>query len=178
VRTSPDWAESFPVVESPAARVLILGSMPGMASLRASRYYSHPRNQFWPLLGDLLGCDLVALDYPERLERLHAAGIALWDVLRACNRRGSLDADIAADSMIVNDFAPFFARHPNLASVCCNGATAERLFRQRVLPGLGGRAWNLIRLPSSSPAHAALDYPAKLAIWRAALAPLLDSGER
>lgn len=174
MRLDPDWAEAFPVVEGPEARVLILGSMPGVASLRAGRYYNHPRNQFWRLLGDLLGCDLVTLDYPQRLERLSAAGIALWDVLYACRRRGSLDADIAADSMIVNDFAPLFARHPELATVCCNGGAALRLFRQRVLPGLT-RELTVIRLPSSSPAHAAMDYPSKLVLWRAAMAAIRQS---
>ena len=173
--TDPQHASGFPPIENPAARVLILGSMPGIASLRAGQYYGHPRNQFWPLLGDLLNRDFAALAYPARLQALRTAGIALWDVLRSCSRQGSLDADIAADSIVVNDFVPFFERHPGIGHVCCNGSTAERLFIKWVQPRLGARAPHIWRLPSTSPAHAALNYQAKLERWRAVLLPLLRS---
>jgi hypoxanthine-DNA glycosylase len=164
------WAQGFPPIENPRARVLILGSMPGVASLRAGQYYAHPRNQFWPIMGALLGRDLAALAYPERVRCLIDAGIALWDVLHACQRPGSLDADIAPASIVANDFTAFFARHPAISHVYFNGAAAERHFNQRVRPLLQTRPMHFLRLPSTSPAHAALNYPAKLAAWRVLLA--------
>jgi len=164
------WAMGFPPIENPNARVLILGSMPGIASLRAGQYYAHPRNQFWPIMGALLGHNLAELAYPERVQCLIDAGIALWDVLQSCQRPGSLDADIAPASIIANDFATFFARHPAITHVYFNGTAAERHFNQRVRPLLQTRPLHYLRLPSTSPAHAALNYPAKLDAWRVLLA--------
>lgn len=155
------------------ARLLILGSMPGAASLAAGRYYAHRRNQFWQLLSDLLDAPLIDLPYEERFPVLAARGIALWDVIARCARSGSLDASIAAGSLQVNEFNPFFAKHPRIAHVFFNGALAETIFRRRVLPGLVRPVPHLFRLPSSSPAHAGRDYAAKLALWRQALAPAL-----
>ncbi len=161
------WAEGFPPIENPRARVLILGSMPGIASLRAGQYYAHPRNLFWPIMGALLGRNLTGLAYPERVQCLRDAGVALWDVLHACQRPGSLDADIAPDSIVANDFAQFFARHPRLSHVFFNGGAAERHFNARVRPQLVLPQLHSQRLPSTSPAHAALTFPEKLAAWRA-----------
>ena len=177
-QTQPDahWAQSFPPIENPAARVLILGSMPGIASLRAGQYYAHPRNQFWPMLGALLGRDLVALSYPERVQSMIDAGIALWDVLHSCQRLGSLDADIAPDSIITNDFASFFARHPAITHVFFNGATAEQQFKQRVQARIALPQLHTQRLPSTSPAHAALAFPAKLKDWRSVAEVLEQTG--
>jgi hypoxanthine-DNA glycosylase len=141
--------------------------MPGIASLRAGQYYAHPRNQFWPLMGALLGRDLAELAYPERVQCLLDAGIALWDVLQSCQRPGSLDADIAPASIIANDFAAFFQRHPAITHVFFNGAAAAQHFNARVSPLLALPRLHTQRLPSTSPAHAALDFPAKLAAWRA-----------
>lgn len=161
------WAQGFPPIESPSARVLILGSMPGIASLRAGQYYAHPRNQFWPILGELLRQNLPAMAYPERVQCLIDAGIALWDVLQSCQRPGSLDADIAPASIIANDFAAFFQRHPAITQVYFNGTAAEGHFNKRVRPLLQVQPLHYLRLPSTSPAHAALDFAAKLAVWRA-----------
>lgn len=164
------WAIGFPPIENPSARVLILGSMPGIASLRAGQYYAHPRNQFWPILGALLGCDLITRTYPDRVQCLINAGIAVWDVLQSCQRQGSLDADIAPASIIANDFTSFFQDHPAIARVYFNGTAAERHFNQRVRPLLLPRPLLYLRLPSTSPAHAALNFEAKLDAWRTLLA--------
>ena len=117
-------SHGFPPVAAPGARVLILGSMPGQASLRAAEYYAHERNAFWRIMGDLLGAGLD-LPYAQRLEKLTAAGVALWDVIAACERAGSLDADIVGHSVVPNDFAAFFAAHRSIARVFFNGAAAE-----------------------------------------------------
>ena len=155
---------SFPPVAAPDARRLILGSMPGEASLSVGQYYAHPRNAFWRIMGDLLGAG-PALSYPERLVRLTAAGIALWDVVADCERCGSLDAAIVRESVQANDFRRFFVEHPGIERVFFNGAAAESLFRRHVLPGLDGVPIELHRLPSTSPAHAARGYAEKLAAW-------------
>ena len=158
---------SFPPVADPAtAHTLILGSMPGVASLAAGRYYAHPRNQFWPIMGALFGAG-PELPYEARLQALMRAGIALWDVLESCQRPGSLDADIDLRSAQANDFVEFFAAHPGIRRVAFNGGTAERLFRRDIVPQL--RPLELIRLPSTSPAHAGLPAERKLAAWQAAL---------
>ena len=165
---------SFPPVADPNARVLILGSMPGAASLAAQRYYAHPRNAFWPILAELCGF-APELAYPERLRELRRAGVALWDVLQSCARAGSLDSDIEPASIRVNDFARFFADHPAIAAVFCNGGTAYRLFERRVRPSLRPPHRDLpaAQLPSTSPAHARLDLAGKRELWREHLAPWL-----
>lgn len=154
----------LPPVASPDARILILGSMPGQASLTAARYYAHERNVFWRIMGDLVGAD-PGLPYEARLARLQAAGIALWDVIGSCERYGSLDADIVAGSVQTNDFAAFFAAHARIERIYFNGTAAESTFRRHVLPILGDRLPPQHRLPSTSPAHAARGYAEKLAAW-------------
>lgn len=153
-----------PVADGNATR-LILGSMPGVASLRAGQYYAHPRNLFWRILGELLGMD-PGMPYTDRVGVLASAGIALWDVLKSCSRAGSLDSAIEKDSIIPNDFATFFARHPQVRRVYFNGSTAERCYRRLVLPLLPAGSPAYERLPSTSPAHAAISYTDKLTAWR------------
>lgn len=138
---------------------LILGSFPGVASLTATQYYAHPRNQFWRLLGTVLGCDLVSLDYPGRLAALLERGFGLWDVLAACEREGSLDAAIKRP--MPNDFASLKQRTPLLQTICFNGKTAGRF--EPVLAALGYRT---VVLPSSSPANAMQSFEQKLAMWQ------------
>lgn len=149
------------------ARVLVLGSMPGAASLSAARYYAHPQNRFWPIMGELVGA-MPALPYEERLQRLRRAGIALWDVLDRCEREGSLDSSIRDDTAQANDFARFFARHRAIRVVLFNGAKAEAAYR-RLAPPLQGFGIASARLPSTSPANASVAPAAKLAAWREAL---------
>ncbi|HEU4418288.1 MAG TPA: DNA-deoxyinosine glycosylase [Planctomycetota bacterium] len=164
----------FPAIASRQARVLILGSMPGVRSLAAGQYYAHPHNAFWHILGALCGFTPGA-PYRERTRQLRAHGIALWDVLQSCERPGSLDSSIVRTSMRTNDFATFLARHRRIGLVLCNGSTAFSLFTTRVRPELRP-PWNglhCIRMPSTSPANAGLRVPQKLAAWRAVLAPVL-----
>ena len=157
---------SFPPIAEPNARVLILGSMPGAASLAAGQYYAHPHNAFWRILGALFGFDPHA-PYAQRVEAVLNARIAVWDVLATCVRRGSLDADIELSSQRPNDFPRFFAEHPRIEHVFFNGTTAEACFRRCVIPRLRGPILPSTRLPSTSPAHASLDFSRKLAAWRA-----------
>ena len=159
-------ARSFPPLARPSARVLILGSMPGAESLRQQRYYAHPHNQFWPIAGTLFGFD-PALPYAQRIERLLARKVAVWDVLKRCERPGSLDANIRHDSEVANDFRRFLKSHPRICAVFFNGGKAEQAFRRHVLPRLGVAAAQLafIRLPSTSPAHAGMTRARKLAAW-------------
>ncbi len=162
------FVESLPPREPASARLLILGSMPGVASLRAAQYYAHPRNQFWPTMEALFGVPF-ALPYGERIARLNARSIALWDVLRACERPGSLDASIVRGSEQANDFAGFLDRHPQLRAIALNGGTARDAFRRHAVPLLGQRlsTIELIALPSTSPANASVGLAAKRAAWAA-----------
>jgi TDG/mug DNA glycosylase family protein len=143
------------------ARLLILGSLPGEVSLAAQRYYAHPTNQFWRLLGQAIGEDLAALDYEARLVRLAAREIALWDVFAAAQRRGSLDGAIRAASP--NQLAAYVASHPRLEAVAFNGKTAAAIGRR----ALADRAaLTLIDLPSSSGALTR-PFAEKAVEWRA-----------
>ncbi len=158
----------FPPIANPSARILILGSMPGGASLHAGQYYAHPQNLFWRILGEVVGFDRDA-PYADRLRMLAAADIAVWDVIASCHRKGSLDSDIAPDSLQPNDFATFFTAHRRIERVLFNGAKAEDCFRRHVAPSLEARTIRYLRLPSTSPANASIAYAKKIAEWRAAL---------
>jgi hypoxanthine-DNA glycosylase len=160
----------FPPVADGRARVLVIGSLPGRRSLEAREYYAQPQNAFWRIMGRLFGAE-PSLPYEQRLERLRAGRVALWDVLAAGEREGSLDSSIVPASVVVNDFASFFADHGDIDLVCLNGRTAADLYRRRVVPQLGPvQAALATRLvPSTSPAHASLRFEQKLARWAAAL---------
>ncbi|MCC5826770.1 DNA-deoxyinosine glycosylase [Alkalimonas sp.] len=150
-------------VSHPDARVLLLGSMPGAASLAQQQYYGHPRNHFWPMMAELFGFD-VGLPYPERLVALQRSKVALWDVLQHCERKGSLDSAIRNE--IPNDFAGFIQNHPQLQLIAFNGKKAEASFRQLVLPKVMlPKACSLLVLPSSSPANAGISRQARLQAW-------------
>ena len=162
---------SFPPIEDGRARVLVLGSMPGAASLAAGQYYAHPRNLFWPILCDLLGAD-PGLAYAARTRLLKANGIALWDVLESCVREGSLDSAIEDSTVVANDFASFYRKHPRVSQVFFNGAKAESAYKRHVWATVRetGRPRKYMRLPSTSPAHAALSFEKKRDAWRTVVA--------
>jgi len=144
--------------------------MPGVASLAARRYYAHPRNQFWPILGAICGFD-PAIAYTGRKAALAAAGIALWDVISSCSRQGSLDAAIDDESIVANDFPAFLASHTRIALVCFNGRKAEAAWRRHFQGELPSGCKPEFRLlPSTSPAHAGMSYLRKLQVWRSAIA--------
>lgn len=167
---------SFAPVAAPNARLLILGSMPGKASLAAHRYYAHPRNLFWPIMGELLGAN-PELPYEDRLGVLRNSGIALWDVLQECFRASALDSDIVEASIVANDFAPFFAQHPGIRHVFFNGAKAEQAFRRYALPTLTHLPdLAFTRLPSTSPANASIPPAARMAQWQALRAEMERGG--
>lgn len=153
----------FEPVARPDARVLILGSMPGVASLEATEYYAFPRNAFWKIMGNLFGAD-PQLGYLSRLQKLNDNRIALWDVIRTCHRPGSLDSAISDEGMETNDFRGFFENHTHISHVYFNGQKAAGLFKTRVAPGLAGQ-YEYCVLPSTSPANAATSYAAKLEAW-------------
>jgi hypoxanthine-DNA glycosylase len=157
---------SFAPIANASSRVLVLGSMPGIASLRANQYYAHPRNAFWRIMGTLFGFD-AGTSYRSRTTTLRANGVALWDVLKTCTRTSSLDSDILPSSVVVNDFAGFLAKHRGIGLVCFNGSRAEHEFRKHVLARLPDALdVEYRRLPSTSPANAGVPYATKLAAWR------------
>jgi hypoxanthine-DNA glycosylase len=160
-------SRGFPPIAAPDARVLILGSLPGQASLAAVQYYAQPQNAFWRIMGAMFDAGLD-IPYAERAERLRASGIALWDVCKAAVRPGSLDAAIDLETVVINDFEHFFREHPRIVHVCVNGGTAQRLYVRRVQPILPEplSSLPLHLLPSTSPAHAALRFAQKLERWR------------
>ncbi len=153
--------QGMPPVGAANASLLLLGSLPGDASLAAQAYYAHPTNQFWRLLGGAIGEELAALPYPGRLDRLAARGIALWDVVADATRPGSLDGAIR--SARANPLAAFVASHSNLRAVAFNGRTAATLGR-RALTEVDGLA--LVDLPSSSAAFTQ-PLPQKMIAWGA-----------
>lgn len=156
---------SFAPVENANASVLILGSMPGGASLRAAEYYAHPRNYFWRVMGALISLDPES-PYEQRIHALKSAHIAVWDVLHSCTREGSLDANIDTASQAANDFQAFFTLHLNITHVFFNGNAAEQIYRRNVLPVLKVQHIEYLRLPSTSPANASIPFERKLEAWR------------
>ncbi|MBT8144332.1 MAG: DNA-deoxyinosine glycosylase [Gammaproteobacteria bacterium] len=161
--------ESFAAVARVDARVLVLGSMPGERSLRDNEYYAHPRNRFWDIMAQLVGIDR-SVPYHERIAGLSDCGIALWDVLSRCQRSGSLDSAIREPQ--VNDFRAFLHDHPSIQAVFFNGGKAESLWQRLVIPRVPATLLpaHQVRLPSTSPAYAAMSFEDKLAAWQQLLA--------
>ena len=167
--------KGLPAQVDVGCRVLVLGSMPGTQSLAQARYYAHPRNRFWPLLGRLLRFD-PALDYPERLAALHRAGIGLWDVIGQCARNGSLDTAIERTSIVANPLPALMVTLPRLTAVACNGVAAAQAWQRHVTVQLDGRmrALPVLALPSTSPANATFTLQRLEQAWRVVLPYLLD----
>ena len=153
----------FTPVARTDAQILVLGSMPGVASLEATQYYAFTRNAFWKIMGDLFNAG-PDLDYPQRLQSLMDNHIALWDVIEACQRSGSLDSAISDAGLATNNFNDFFAKHPQITRVYFNGQKAADLFKKKVRPTLTG-SYQYHTLPSTSPANAAKNYADKLEAW-------------
>jgi TDG/mug DNA glycosylase family protein len=159
--SAPDARKaSFAPIVAPETRVLILGSLPGERSLAERRYYAHPQNQFWRLIGGVIEIDLSAMAYDARLAALLKAGVGLWDTIASAARRGSLDAAIREPEH--NPLADLVRSLPELRAVAFNGATSARIGRSL----LEGSHYHLLTLPSSSPAYAAMPFTEKLRLWR------------
>ncbi len=148
----------LPPVIGPQTRLLVLGSFPGVASLRTQRYYGHPQNQFWKILSAVWAVDLVALDYAERLAVVRERGLGIWDVYAACEREGSLDSAIRHAEL--NDFARLQHECPNLRAIAHNGGESYRHAKHTQALGLP-----VVKLPSTSPANASWSFERKLAAW-------------
>jgi hypoxanthine-DNA glycosylase len=159
---APPVRDGLPPVIGADTRLVVLGSFPGEASLRAQQYYGHPRNHFWPILSALWGEDLTGAGYPARLDALRRHGLGLWDVYARCRRPGSLDADIR--DAVPNDLAGLRRVAPGLRAVAHNGGTSARFARVTAALGLP-----VERLPSTSPANATWSFERKLAAWGEAL---------
>lgn len=165
---SEHQVEGFPPIAQKDAHILILGSAPSVQSLQQQQYYAHPRNSFWPILTTLLLGETTSLPYPERVELLKQKNIALWDVMRSCERSGSLDSNIANHTIETNPFSHFFETHPKISALFFNGGKAETVYQRKVAPTLSPSHTSLpqYRLPSTSPAMAMLSREEKLAAWR------------
>lgn len=157
----------FPPIAAPDACILVLGSLPGVRSLEACEYYAHPHNAFWPIIKELFS---ISGSYGERCEGLKKRRIALWDVLQRSVRPGSLDADIRMTTASANDFGAFLTEFSEIERIGFNGKKSEAMFRRLVLPGID-KPPELVSLPSTSPAYAAMPFDKKLAIWRSMLKP-------
>ena len=162
--SSSPLLRSFPPVIARSSRVLVLGTMPGERSLQAGEYYAHPQNAFWRLMDDILGIP-AALPYAQRLQRVTARGVALWEVLASCERAGSLDTAIR--NATPNDFESLFKAYPRLVAVLFNGRKAEELWRRHVRAGPA--SVTVRTLPSSSPANARMSYDGKRQAWAEAI---------
>ena len=159
--------QCFPPIETAGAEILILGSLPGRKSLEMQQYYAHPQNAFWKLMARIFATE-SSLPYTQRVEILTANGIALWDVLAAAERPGSLDSSIVHASAQANDFEAFYRTHPQIRRVYFNGRKAEELYGRFVLPGLSAEfaAVRHVSMPSTSPAHAGMPFAEKLERWK------------
>lgn len=152
--------QSFPSLSNPEAEVLLLGTMPGVKSLEMNQYYAHPRNHFWKLVTHIFDEDFP-LDYHQKKEMLLRNRIAVWDVLQACERQGSLDSAISKE--VPNDFSTFLKMHPNIRLIAFNGQKAAAFFKKYVQLD---KEYDFVVLPSTSPAHAGKSFEQKLSEWK------------
>lgn len=155
-------AAGFPPIASAGARILILGSLPGVTSLRQHQYYAHPQNAFWHIMETLFGIPKQTA-YAQRCEQLQSIKLAVWDVCHSASRPGSLDSAIVAKSVIANDIPGLLKHIPTIECIAFNGQAAARLFKKHVVLET---TIPQITLPSTSPAHASLSVAQKLAQWQ------------
>lgn len=161
-----DQVQSFEPIIGLRPRIIILGSMPGVASLEAVQYYAHPRNAFWPIMGELFAVNHKA-SYESRICELEKLPLILWDTLQACRRPGSLDSNIDISSAQANDFQALIQRFSEIRAIAFNGATSEKYFRKLVVPTLPEISGiELLRMPSTSPANAGMRFEQKLTAWQ------------
>lgn len=167
---------SFAPVLGAAPRILILGSMPGIASLEAQQYYAHSRNAFWPIMQAIFAID-AQQPYERRIAGLVECRVALWDVLASCVRRGSLDSSIDQATVQANDLAGLLSAEPSIAAIFFNGQMAETVFKRHVVSSFDSVQASLpmCRLPSTSPANASWSFERKLAAWRAIRQPTVPA---
>lgn len=168
----PELLVGLPPRDDAQCRVLVLGSMPGGASLQEAQYYAHPRNRFWPVMAAVCGF-ATDLPYETRMEAMQQAGVGLWDVIGRCERKGSLDSAIVRGSEVPNPIADWLTTHPQVTAIALNGGKAAEAFRRHIRPTLPDDAAPVtFALPSTSPAHAAMGLPGLVDAWRA-IAPFL-----
>ena len=158
----PQRLHGLPPIVGPHTRLLILGSFPGVASLRAQQYYAHPYNQFWKILQALWPGIPMGTEYAQRCQWLLDRGLGLWDVYASCERAGSLDSAIR--NAVVNDFATLKAHCPRLCLIAHNGGESFK-HAKLVRASLGMEHFPLVKLPSTSPANASWSFERKLAAW-------------
>ncbi|MDO6452753.1 DNA-deoxyinosine glycosylase [Neptunomonas phycophila] len=156
--------QSFDAAIGDDPHLLILGSIPGVKSLQEHAYYAHPRNAFWPIMTHLYQLDSHA-PYQEKLSQLNAAGVALWDVAQECVRPGSLDSNIKQNSVIANPIQALLTQYPSINAIAFNGQAAAKLFKRHHSALLENELFQFYTLPSTSPAHASLNFEAKLKAW-------------
>jgi hypoxanthine-DNA glycosylase len=156
-------SSGFAPLASNDARVLILGSLPSQRSIADNEYYAHPQNAFWRIMREIVGADG---SYADRCAALQRERIALWDVLASSVRPGSLDADIQMSTANVNDFEQFLADHVAIERICFNGQKSAKIFSDRVPQEILDSRVQLLTMPSTSPAHAAMRFDEKLKRWR------------
>jgi TDG/mug DNA glycosylase family protein len=169
---------SFPPQVGADCRVLVLGTVPSLKSLEMRQSYAHPQNLFWPFMGVLFDAG-PELPYAERIARLHAAGVGIWDVLKHCERPGSLDSSILVASEVPNDIPALLETHPTIEAIALNGAKAQQVFARRIGPAITPERLDriaLLALPSTSPANASIPKDEKLERWRGLLRWATPSG--
>lgn len=163
-----EMEKGFNIVISQDSEILILGSMPGTKSLDAAEYYAHPRNAFWGIIEHVFNIER-SLDYTKRTEMLLMKKVALWDVIHACERKGSLDSNINNNSVVYNDLISVFENYKRIKKVLLNGKTAANKFQKYCKENSFEKKFDVFVLPSTSPAHAALRFEDKLKAWKKAL---------
>jgi hypoxanthine-DNA glycosylase len=168
-RAGRHHVESFPAQVGEGCVLLVLGTVPSVRSLELRQSYGHRFNLFWPFMGELFDAG-PELPYAERIARLQRRGIGIWDVLKHCERPGSLDSSIVADSEVPNDIPRLLQVHPTIRAIALNGGKAQQSFRRHIAPRFDAKLQTrvtLLDLPSTSPANASMTRAEKFARWQA-----------